>query len=403
MMNSQAITTVEPGLTDTEIAFVETARRFASEVMRPIGIRLDRLKPEEVIAEGSPLFDVHRQYRELGLNLVEVKKDMSPLEQARVTYLVTEELGWGDLGLGWSCYAATFPAALAEATGNPALMEQFTYDQIGCWGITEPNHGSDMLDFTQQVSPAPDGGAKSNCVVTRQGGKLVINGQKSAWCSNGSIAQTMSLFCRYDDGSSSNQRAAFLVPLDLPGVSRGKPLDKLGVRPLTDAEIYFDNVEIPLENMAFGPEMFPQILAGVLIGANPGMTIFNIGLARAAYEMALGYARERVQGGKPIFEHPTVRMKLFDMFRKINAARALSRQVMEKHAQTDQPYFPLAVSAKVTGTQLPLEVVSSAFEIFGGNAQTKEYPIEKLYRDVRLGTIADGTNDVLSLMASQFL
>lgn len=400
-MDSPALS--EPGLSELEQAFVKTAHQFAANVMRPVGIALDQLDPQDVVADGSPLFDVHRQYRELGLNLVEVSRDMSPVEVARVTYLVNEELGWGDLGLGWSCYAATFPAALAQSTGRAELMEQFTYDQIGCWGITEPNHGSDMLDFTRQTSPAPDDGASSDCVVIKQGDVLVINGQKSAWCSNGSIAETMSLFCRYDDGHNKGGRGAFLVPLDLPGISRGRPLNKLGVRPLTDAEIFFDDVEIPLANMAYGPDLYPDILAGILMGANPGMTIFNIGLARAAYEYALAYSKERVQGGKPIFEHPTLRMKLFEMYRKINAARALSRAVMIAHAQTDTPLFPLAVSAKVTGTELPLEVVNAAFEIFGGNAQTREYPIEKLFRDARLGTIADGTNDVLSLMASSLL
>ncbi len=260
-----------------------------------------------------------------------------------------------------------------------------------------------MLDFTQQVSPIPRQGKSTDCVAVRRADKIIIRGQKSAWCSNGSIAEVMSLFCRYTDEDHELGRAALLVPLDLPGVSRGKPLNKIGVRSLTDAEIFFDEVEIPASYMAFGPDAYPQVLAKILTAANPAMAVFMVGLARAAYEHALAYAKERVQGGKMIFEHPTVRMRLFDMYRKINAARALCRHVMITHAQTETPYFPLAVSAKVTGTQLALDVVNSAFEVFGGNAQTHEYPIEKLVRDARLGTIADGTNDVLSLMASTLL
>lgn len=391
----------EPGLSDEEYAIQQTARRFALDVMRPAGVALDRLPSDAVIAPDSPLFDVHRQYRELGLNLVEIATEASPQQLARFSYLVSEELGYGDLGLGWSCYAATFPAALAQASGNAELMERFTFDQIGCWGVTEPNHGSDQLDFTGAVSVRA--AAQSDCVVRRDGDTLRIEGQKSAWCSNGSIAETMSLFCRYDDGSGHFQQAAFLVPLDLPGISRGKPLTKLGVRSLTDAEIYFDGVEIPLSYLAIPPEAYRDALAGVLIGANPSMAVFMVGLGRAAFEHALAYARERVQGGKPIIEHANVRLRLFEIYRKLNAARALCRQVMETHAVAESPYFPFAASAKVTGTTLVWEAVNEAFEVFGGNAQTAEYPIEKLLRDARLGTIADGTNDVLSLMAaSQF-
>jgi alkylation response protein AidB-like acyl-CoA dehydrogenase len=337
------------------------------------------------------------------LNLVEATEGMSKTEATRVTYLVNEELGWGDLGLGWSMYAGGFPAALARGSGRPDLAEQFTYDQIGCWGITEPDHGSDMLDFTHTVSPVEAGGAKSNSVVELVGDKLIIKGQKSAWCSNGSIADTMSLFCRYDDGSGEKKRAAFLVPLNLPGIRRGKPLNKLGVRSLTDAEIYFDDVELPLANMVAPPEFYEMALAGILMAANPGMAVFVVGCARAAFEYSLAYAKERVQGGKPIFEHQAVKLKLFEMFRKIQAARALARHAMLSHSITDAPYFPLAVSAKVTGTQMGLEVTNAAFEIFGGNGISNEYPIEKLLRDARMATTADGTNDVLSLMATSFL
>lgn len=390
----------EPGLSSIEREMQSVAHRFAREVMRPTGITMDRAEPDAILSKSSPYWAAFAKFKDLGLNLVEATEGLSPIESARLHFLVHEELGWGDLGLGWSFYAATFPAALARGFGRMDLAEEFTYEQIGCWGITEPNHGSDMLDFTHTLTPPDLGGLKSNCAVTRHGDKLVINGQKSAWCSNGSIADSMSLFCRYDDGSGKPNRGAFLVPLNLPGVSRSKPIHKHGVRSLTDAEIFFDNVEISERYLVCDGATYTQALAGVLIGANPGMSIFVIGLARAAFEMALNYAKERVQGGRPIFEYPTVRMKLFDMYRRIAAARALARHVMTVHAGNPAPCFELAVTAKVTGTQTGLEVANLAFDIFGGNAMTREYPIEKLVRDARLGTIADGTNDVLSLMAS---
>jgi alkylation response protein AidB-like acyl-CoA dehydrogenase len=389
----------EQGLTDFEAQVQETAHRFAADVMRPAGIALDRLQPEQVIARGSQLWDVFDGYWDLGLDLKEIADELNPVEVTRLTFLVHEELGWGDTGLGWSLYASGLAQAMIKNFGRDDLAELCPPGTISMWSITEPGHGSDMLDFSHGISPAKQGGLKSNCVVIRQGDKLLVRGQKSSWGSNGSIADVSALFCRYDDGSGEAKNAAFIVPLDLPGVSRGKPLDKLGVRSLTDAELYFDDVEIPASYMLCPPEAYDELLAGILIGANPGMAIFSVGQARAAFELALSYAKQRIQGGKPIFEHQAVKLKLFDMYRKIQAARALVRQTMLDHAQFP-PRFENAVASKVTGTQIALEVTNQAFEIFGGNATAKEYPIEKLLRDARMGTIADGTNDVLSLMAA---
>lgn len=389
----------EQGLTDIEAQVQETAHRFAADVIRPAGIALDRLEPEAVIAKDSLLWDAFDGYWELGLDLEDIADELSPVEVARLTFLVNEELGWGDIGLGWSLYAAGLARAMIKNLGRDDLAELCPPGTIGMWSITEPDHGSDLLDFSHSVSPAGQGGFKSNCVVIKKGDKFLIRGQKSSWGSNGSIAHVSALFCRYDDGSGEAKCAAFIVPLDLPGVSRGKPLDKLGLRSLTDAELFFDDVEIPASYMLCPPEAYEELLAGILIGANPGMAIFSVGQSRAAFELALAYAKERVQGGKPIFEHQAVRLKLFDMYRKIQAARALIRKTMLDHAQF-APRFENSVASKVTGTQTALEVTNQAFEIFGGNATTKEYPIEKLLRDARMGTIADGTNDVLSLMAA---
>jgi acyl-CoA dehydrogenase len=395
---SESVWAPDEGLTEVEASIQEISHRFAEDVMRPAGVALDRMQPEQVIAEGSPLWDVFGQYRELGLDLVGIAEGMSPLELSRVSYLVHEEMGWGDCGLGWSLYASGMAQGMIRAMGRDDLWELCPPDAISMWSITEPSHGTDMLDFSHNLSAASLGGARSDCVVTRRGDKLIIQGQKSAWGTNGSIAQVAALFCRYDDGSGQPKRAAFIVPLDLPGISRGKPLDKLGVRALSDAELYFDEVEIPASCMLCPPEAYDELVKGIIVGANPGMAIFCVGLARAAFESALQYAKERIQGGRPIFEYQAVQLKLFDMYRKIQAARALIRGTMEDHAQYP-PRLENAVSSKVTGTQLALEVTNQAFEIFGGNATSKEYPIEKMLRDARMGTIADGTNDVLSLVA----
>ena len=396
---SERVWAPDEGLTEIEASIQEVAHRFAEDVMRPAGKLLDQLPPEEVIAEGSPLWDVFKQYRELGLNLFEISEGLSPVEIARLTYLVNEELGWGDCGLGWSLYASNMAQGMIKAMGREDLWEVCPPDSISMWSITEPNHGTNMLDFTHSLSAMEEGGLRSDCVAVKQGDKFIIRGQKSAWGSNGAIATHSALFCRYDDGSGEAKRAAFILPLDLPGVSRGKPLDKLGVRTLTDAELYFDDVEIPEHYLLCPPEAYDDLVRGIIMGANPGMAIFSVGLARAAFEHALQYSKERTQGGRPIFEYQALQLKLFDMYRKIEASRKLLRGTMEDHAQFE-PQLQNAVICKVTGTQMAVEVTNQAFEVFGGNATSKEYPIEKLLRDARMGTIADGTNEVLSLVAA---
>jgi acyl-CoA dehydrogenase len=395
---SERVWAPDQGLTEIEASIQEVAHRFAEDVMRPAGKVLDQLTPEEVIADGSPLWDVFKQYRELGLNLFEISEGLTPVEVARLTYLVNEELGWGDCGLGWSLYASNMAQGMIKAMGRDDLWDVCPPDSISMWSVTEPNHGSNMLDFSHTLAPAEEGGSRSDCVAVKQGDKFIIRGQKSAWGSNGAIATHSALFCRYDDGSGEAKRAAFILPLDLPGVSRGKPLDKLGVRTLTDAELYFDDVEIPESYLLCPPEAYDELVKGILIGANPGMAIFSVGLARAAFEHALQYSKERTQGGRPIFEYQALQLKLFDMYRKIEVSRKLIRATMEDHGKFE-PQLQNAVTCKVTGTQMALEVTNQAFEVFGGNATSKEYPIEKLLRDARMGTIADGTNEVLSLVA----
>jgi alkylation response protein AidB-like acyl-CoA dehydrogenase len=128
-----------------------------------------------------------------------------------------------------------------------------------------------------------------------------------------------------------------------------------------------------------------------------------IGVARAAYEHALAYAHERKQGGVPIIQHQNVRYRLFHMFRKVEAARAMVLRAMEFNACAPRVAFQASAAAKVTATQTALEVANEALQIFGANGLTKEYPMEKLLRDARAGLIADGCNEVLALKGGNML
>jgi alkylation response protein AidB-like acyl-CoA dehydrogenase len=210
------------------------------------------------------------------------------------------------------------------------------------------------------------------------------------------------LFCTIDPSHGFEAGGVCLVPLDLPGVRRGKPLDKLGQRALNQGEIFFDEVRIPAEYMVIGAQAYAGVVETVLTLANASMGVIFVGLARAAFEQALAYAKERVQGGVPIIQHQNVKMRLFDMFRKVEASRALARRVLQYNT-TNPPQLEYSIASKVHSTSTAFEVATSALQVFGGNGLTREYPIEKLVRDARASMIEDGCNDILSLVGASKL
>lgn len=388
-------------VTDTEKAVRETAHKFALDVMRPAGRELDELSPEDVIARDSVFWEVQKKRKEVGLNdPTGGDTSLSPIETARLGYIVTEEMGWGDSGFAISFGVNGFPLTMANLSGKQSLVDLVKDNLTGCWAITEPNHGTDTLDFNGDLKAAEY--ARWDCIAVKDGDEFVLNGQKAAWVSNGVIAEAAALFCGCDMGDGKVQRAVFVVPLDLDGVSRGKPLNKIGQRALPQGEIFFDNVRFPLDYMAISPELYEPVAHGVLCSANAGMGTIFAGVAQSALDLALEYTKERVQGGVPIFQHQSVKDRLFKMFQKVEAAKALNRRVQCYNA-VNQPLLEYCICSKVTSTNAAFEVASEALGLFGGNGTSKEYPIEKIFRDARSSMIEDGSNEVLGLIAASRL
>jgi alkylation response protein AidB-like acyl-CoA dehydrogenase len=272
--------------------------------------------------------------------------------------------------------------------------------EIGCWAVTEPDHGSDSLGFSEPHWANAD--IRPNCIARRDGDEWVIKGSKSAWVSNGPIATVAALFCTIDGDEGFSGGGVCLAPLDLPGVSRGKNLNKLGQRALPQGELHFDDVRVPAANMVVGKELYSMTVEMVLAVANAFMGSTFAGLARSAYEMALDYANDRVQGGVPIIQHQGVRTRLFKMFAKVEAATSLSRRTHLLGAGGPPP-VQYSIASKTFCTNTAFEVASEALQIFGGNGLTKEYPIEKVLRDARAAMIEDGCNEMLSLIGGSKL
>lgn len=395
---------IETGLTDEDRAVRDTCHKFAAEVLRPAGRTLDRLSdPAQVIAKDSVLWDVVGQYHRLGLGQLGSDASLDPLAKARLTCIVNEELSWGDVGLAITCGLSQFHVPWIQQCASDELKQRFlSPDRItlACWALTEPDHGSDTVTLTEPHFADPS--LRANCVARQDGSDFVICGQKAAWVSNGSIADVAILFCTLDSSQGMKGGAIFVVPMDLPGVRRSRPLDKLGQRSLNQGEVFFDDVRVPASYKVVGPEAYAIALEMMLAHANAAMGQLFVGVARAAFELALDYAKERVQGGRPIFEHQSVRARLFRMFTKVEAARALARRVWS-FTSTSFPQVHYSIASKVFCTNTAFEVASEAVQVFGGNGLSREYPIEKLLRDARASMIEDGCNEVLSLVGASRL
>ncbi len=219
-----AMIDIEVGLSDEERAVQDTVHKFAAEVMRPAGQKLDALDdPEQVIAPGSILWEVFDKHRALGLDsLTDPESDWAPQQRARLSGIVSEQMGWGDSGLAISLGVSGFPRMMAKMSGKPELIERFgALDAIGCWAGTEPDHGSDLIYYGVHPEGHP---GNPNCIARKDGDCFVISGQKAAWVSNGTIASAAALFCAVDMGDGVRKDAGFVVPLDESSVSRGKAL-----------------------------------------------------------------------------------------------------------------------------------------------------------------------------------
>jgi len=396
-------------LSPDEAALKEQVHRFAAEVLRPAALKLDQLLPDEVIAEGSVLWDLFRQIYGLGYHTRALPEELggvtlSPLAQ----HIYSEEMGWGASDLAVSLGVTAMPFVFAARAGNQELIREFvlpfTQDKeakfIGCWAVTEPHHGSDAVFMGNGRQEAPPGVA-FELQAEPDGDDWVLRGQKSSWVSNGTIATHAMVHMGLDRSRSSVTAGIAFVPLDLPGVTKGKPLNKLGQRALNQGEIFFDNVRIPRSYMLVPPAGYSMMGDMILAGANAGMGATFTGVARAAFEEGLAYARQRVQGGKPICEHQAVQLKLMDMFVKVEAARSLSRAAMVYNVTTLPPAPQYSIASKVFSTTAAFQVASDALQLHGGYGLAKGMLIEKLFRDARASLIEDGTNEVLSLAGAR--
>jgi alkylation response protein AidB-like acyl-CoA dehydrogenase len=389
-----------------------TIRRFAMENLRPAAIELDKMRPEDVVKEGSLFWQNMRKMHELGYHTIFIPEEFGGIGLDPVgIHIIMEELAYASMGFAVAMGVNCFPSFIANLTmsDHPELEHNIIRPFVGdkecrntaCWAITEPAHGSDILMAGTPYFHNPN--ITPQVVGKKDGKNWIVNGQKSAWVSCGPTASKAALFFGVDPSKGMAGGVIAIVDLMQKGVSRGKPLDKMGQRELPQGELYFDDAIVPDEYMLCDQDAYEEMSALILGVANAGMATYAVGGARAAFEETLTYSRERIQGGRPLCDHQAVQYKLANMFINVEAARQMSRSVMNFNLSCFPPRTEYSIASKVFCTKTAFDVVNDGVQIHGGYGVSKEYFIEKLFRDIRAGMIEDGSNDSLTITVANHI
>lgn len=265
------------------------------------------------------------------------------------------------------------------------LPKLATGEWIGAWGLTEPNTGSDA--------------GRMKCVAEKDGDYYVINGTKS-WITHGISGQVAVVIVRTGELLDSRGMTAFIIERDMPGFSGGKKENKLGMRASETAELIFDNCRVHKSQM-LGAEGdgFVQAMK-ILDGGRISIAALSLGIAKGAYEASVKYAKEREQFGQPIANFQGISFKLADMATRISAAELLTRQAGELKG-AGLKCTKEAAMAKYYASEVSVAVSTDAVQIHGGYGYTKDFPVEKFYRDSKLCTIGEGTSEIQKIVIAR--
>lgn len=272
-----------------------------------------------------------------------------------------------------------------EAQKQKYLPKLASAEWIGAWGLTEPNTGSDAMNM--------------KCVAHKDGNGWVINGGK-CWITHGKSGDVAVVIARTGSVRDSHGMTAFVVERGTAGFSGGKKENKLGMRASETAEMIFDNCRIPAENMLGNEgEGFIQSMK-VLDGGRISIAALSLGIAKGAYDAALKYSKERQQFDQPICNFQGIAFKLADMATQIEAAELLTMQAAWLKT-AGQKMTQEAAMAKYYASEVAVKVATDAVQIFGGYGYTKDFPVEKFYRDAKLCTIGEGTSEIQKIVIAR--
>jgi alkylation response protein AidB-like acyl-CoA dehydrogenase len=362
----------------------QTARDFANQYIRPHVMEWDESQvfPVEVFKEMGKLglmgVLVPEAYGGAGLSYFEYKTIIEEVSKV-----------CGSVGLSLAAHNSLCTAHIL-AFGNEEqkmkwLPKLATAEWIGAWGLTEANTGSDAGNM--------------KCTAVKDGDHWIINGTKN-WITHGKSGDIAVVICRTGEPRTKDNSTTFVVERGAVGFSAGKKENKLGMRASETAEMVFDNCRIPdsqrLGEVGAG---FKQAMK-VLDGGRISIASLSLGIAKGAYEAALQYSQERYQFDKPISSFQGVSFKLADMATEIAAAELLILQACDLKNR-HLPMTKEAAMAKYYASEVAVKVANDAVQVFGGYGYTKDFPVEKFYRDAKLCTIGEGTSEIQKIVISR--
>jgi acyl-CoA dehydrogenase len=375
---------------------------FAENVVRPAAAEWDEREetPWPIIQEAA----------RIGLYGFEAIQQFHSDPTGLTFPILNEELFWGDAGIGMAIMGTTLGVAGIAGSGTPEQMMEWipqcfgTPDdpKVAAFCVSEPDAGSDVssLRTTARYDEAKD--------------EWVLNGQK-AWATNGGIANVHVVVASVDRELGSRGQAAFVVPPGTPGLSMGAKVKKHGLRASHTAEVILDDCRVPGRCLLGGKEKLDERLARAREGrsakkqaalstfemSRPTVGAQAVGIARAAYEYALEYAKERVQFGRPIIENQAIAYTLADMKMEIDAARLLVWRASWM-GRNGKPFENAEGSmSKLKAGEVAVWATERAIQILGGNGYAREYPVERWHRDAKIYTIFEGTSEIQRLVVAR--
>jgi alkylation response protein AidB-like acyl-CoA dehydrogenase len=373
-------------LNDEQRLFRQLVHDFVANELKPMARETDE--------KGEFNWTAVRKMGPLGLLGLETPEEYGGAAvDALSAAIAVEELGWG-CGSTALAIAAHNGLALAPIVNFGSEEQKQRWlpplatgeGKLGCLALTEPGAGSDL-----------QGGVRTTAV--KEGDSWIIDGSKM-WMTNASISDLMVVLCRTDPGGGSRSLSHILIPSDTPGIAIGPPEKKMGLKGSPTHAVTFEEVRVPLENVLGEEGRGLQQTLATLDSGRIGIGALALGLAQAAYEEAIKYAHERHTFGKPIAEHQAVQWMIADAATEIQAARLMVYWAAWLKS-LGRSYTKEAAMAKLFATEVSERVCRNAIQVHGGYGYSREFEVERLYRDTRLMTIGEGTSEIQRLVIAR--
>ncbi|HUK54101.1 MAG TPA: acyl-CoA dehydrogenase [Candidatus Binatia bacterium] len=364
----------------------KTVREFAEAEVKPLARHLDE--------SGEFPRETFRKAAELGLTAVAIPEDEGGAGFDHVSYaIVIEELSrvCASTGTILSVQNSLFCDPL-HRFGTPEQKKKFLFpfargEKIGCYALTEPHAGSNA--------------AALRTVAVRKGDRYIVNGTK-AWITNGGAADAVLAYVNTDPSKGEKGITALVIERGTPGFKVGKEEKKLGINATACVELSFTDCEVPAENRVGNEGEGYKVALSTLDGGRIGIASQAVGIAQGAFEAALRYAQERQAFGGPIAQFQAIQFMLADMSTEIEAARLLARRAAWKQ-DTGARFSLEAAMAKLFASEMATRVTHKAIQVHGGNGYSREYPVERMYRDARITEIYEGTSEIQRLVISAWV